>query len=240
MEWRDVPQACQCLLLELYNLRDSPSWISIREVNRDALDRTAIDVCLGEEWIAYDESPDDEHVWIMLRPAGLALVSRHALQSRKQATSPEPQPIGAKVAPIHEGLPQPSAPSAMVEPPATASRPLGGEPEPQAGGRDQEIRLAPDFSSLRVAGATFHFTTPLQRAVIAALFAEWKRAGEVDGCGLTVAALSEAVAEDRASRRERLRIDKLFKSHRAFGTVIRKNGRNVWALHLKGPEKAQS
>jgi len=85
MEWRDVPQACQRLLTELYNHPASSSWISTREVSKEVLDSTAIDVCVCEEWIGYENNYEDEHIWVQLKPAGRKLVARASMASRRTA-----------------------------------------------------------------------------------------------------------------------------------------------------------
>jgi hypothetical protein len=81
MGWQDVPQECQRLLREVYNLGVTTRWISTKEVPSDALNVIAIDVCIGEGWIVYEDDPEDEHKWIRLTDAGLALVARSFLSA---------------------------------------------------------------------------------------------------------------------------------------------------------------
>ena len=57
------------------------------------------------------------------------------------------------------------------------------------------------------------------------------RGGRLDGCGMTELAL----AEDVGSHATRFRMLKLFDGHDALHTILRREGKSTWALHLNSP-----
>lgn len=92
-------------------------------------------------------------------------------------------------------------------------------------------RVDPDGLWIVVRGRRFDFTPGQQAAVIRELYAKWKEAGGQDGCGMTKAAIAEALeAHD-----ENFRLPKAFRGNLAWGTILREVGKGRYALFLNNP-----
>lgn len=100
-----------------------------------------------------------------------------------------------------------------------------------------EVTHASDFLWLRVGSDLYEFTTTSQRQIIEALYGAWNAAGKRDGAGMTEAGIQEEV-ETRVSR---VRMDRIFKGNRAFGSIVRRVRKATWALYLhEHPPSAES
>jgi hypothetical protein len=97
------------------------------------------------------------------------------------------------------------------------------------------IQPGPDMAWLRVGSKTHVFDRPSQRSVMQVLYPAWQDGG--DGAGLTNSALVDAIGKTQSTLR--VRVDRYFDGHEALGTVLRRNGKGLWALYLSEALGAQ-
>lgn len=99
-----------------------------------------------------------------------------------------------------------------------------------AGGLTRAPTCASDHSWIVVGGQRYDLHTSLQREIMRVLWSAWEKGGCVDGCGLSTAAIHEELGRPC----ERLRVKRVFERTGLLGGVLRRSGRDLWALHLSG------
>jgi hypothetical protein len=88
-----------------------------------------------------------------------------------------------------------------------------------------------DFTFVNWYGTEYNFPVGVRASAVKALWAEWEKSG----LGLHQSTISESIDAER----DNFRMDKAFRDHPAFGTMIQKVGRGKYKLTPPAPGKAE-
>lgn len=123
--------------------------------------------------------------------------------------------------------------------PATLAAPPGEDelpvvPSPSTTDRqDREIACADDGVWLVVGTDTFQFPAGNQSRTVRALFSAWEKSGRRDGCGMSEAAIGEAIGSNASSFRVYTTL-----TNKGIRRYVRQVRRGVYAFYLNNPDSA--
>lgn len=105
-----------------------------------------------------------------------------------------------------------------------ATSPQREQPEPAL----EEPAIGKDGTWLRVRQKTYQFSKGNQATTVLALFNEWMKSGNTDGCGLAQETLGDAAGSAAAT----FRVAQAFSGHATWKEIIGSPAKGVFALYL--------